>query len=243
MSKIHLKEGKKMKNQQTKQNKKTKYKFTKGGFYAVIAACIIALGFTSLSAYNSISTDKNNDSKAENNYTAEENGNNTVEKTEIIDNTSEQTEITPAETEISEPAAVEAEFFIMPVTGEILKNFSLTELQYSETYCDLRIHPALDVAADKGTNVTASGEGTVTSVENSATHGNTVTIDHGNGITAKYCGLSEKLNVAAGDVVNSETVIGTVGDIPAESVEKPHFHFEMYKNDEAISPLVMFGME
>ncbi len=234
-----------MRNKNTENNaKKTKYKFTKGGFYAVVAACVVALGFTSFSAYNIIAPNDDKP-KAENNYIVKEE-NTTIDESKSIDNyNSEQDEVTttPSPTEETQPAAVNAKFFVMPVTGEILKNFSLTELQYSETYCDLRIHPGLDITADKGTGVTASGEGTVTAVENSPTHGNTVVIDHGNGITAKYCGLSEKLNVAVGDIVDSKTVIGTVGEIPSESVEKSHFHFEMYKDETAISPLVMFGME
>ena len=76
-----------------------------------------------------------------------------------------------------------------------------------------------------------------------ASYGNYVKIDHGNGVLGVYCGLNAKIPVKEGDKVTSKTQIGIVADIPSESVEQTHFHFEMYKDGIAVSHLKLQGME
>ncbi len=225
--------------------KNDKKKNGKSGFFAVCAACLIALGIAGWSAYDVLAPAKIKDDAL---------GYDSKQQTEQKDDsTSSQEQVTqpevkpeqtePPEEPKDEQTATNADFFIMPIKGEILKNFNDKELQYSETYGDMRIHTGVDIAAEKDSGVTACGNGKVTGIQKSSTLGNTVTIDHGNGITAKYCGLSEKLNVAVGDVIDSKSVLGTVAEIPCESVEKSHLHLEMYKDGVPVSPLLMFGME
>ncbi len=228
--------------------KKDKKKNGKSGFFAVCAACLIALGIAGWSAYDVLAPAKIKDDAL---------GYDSKQQTEQKDETdSSQEQISQSEPDAlpeqpeqtaeqpkDEQAATSADFFIMPIKGEITKNFNDKELQYSETYGDMRIHIGIDIAAENDSGVTSCGNGKVTGIQKSTTLGNTVTIDHGNGITAKYCGLSEKLNVAVGDVVDSKSVIGTVAEIPCESVEKSHLHLEIYKDGAPVSPLLMFGME
>lgn len=133
-----------------------------------------------------------------------------------------------------------AAFFIKPVTGETLKDFSDLELQYSMTYGDMRLHKALDILAEAGTPVTACGDGTVKDVYADPLLGSTVEIDHGKGIIVKYCGLNSTPTVAKGDTVDSSTQIGTVDVIPSESVEPRHIHIEFYLNGKAVSPSKYF---
>ena len=138
--------------------------------------------------------------------------------------------------ETEETAAPVASFFVNPVMGDIIKDFSDTELQYSMTMCDMRLHKGVDIAADEGTPVIAAGEGTVKAVGIDSMLGTVVEIDHGNGITAKYCGLNDSLSVKPGDVVDSSKQLGVVGIIPSESVEQRHLHLEFYKDGKAVLP-------
>lgn len=147
---------------------------------------------------------------------------------------------TPNSDKTEETAGNVAAFFIKPVLGDILKDFSDTELKYSLTFRDMRLHKAVDIKADKGTPVVASGDGTVIDVKTDSLLGTLVEIDHGNGITAKYCGLNAKPPVKVGDSVTSGTQIGAIDVIPCESVEESHLHIEFYLNGKAVSPLKYF---
>lgn len=134
-----------------------------------------------------------------------------------------------------------AAFFVRPVVGETLKDFSDLELQYSMTYGDMRLHKALDIAAAAGTPVIACGNGKVTDVYTDALWGTVVEIDHGNNITVKYCGLNGSPSVKKGDVVDSSRQIGAVDVIPCESVEPRHLHLEFYFDGKAVSPSKYFS--
>lgn len=144
--------------------------------------------------------------------------------------------------EETEPAdSAVAAFFIRPIVGETLKDFSDSELQYSMTYSDWRLHKALDITAPAGTTVVACGNGKVTDVYTDALWGTVVEIDHGNNITVKYCGLNGAPSVKKGDSVDSSTVIGAVDVIPCESVEPRHLHVEFYLDGKAVSPSKYFS--
>lgn len=57
-----------------------------------------------------------------------------------------------------------------------------------------------------------------------------VTIDHGNGMKASYCGLQKEPAVKKGGSVKMGDVIGKVGEIPVEMKDEPHLHFEVRVN-------------
>ncbi|MCR5484454.1 MAG: M23 family metallopeptidase, partial [Clostridiales bacterium] len=67
--------------------------------------------------------------------------------------------------------------------------------------------------------------------------GTVMVIDHGNGVTAKYCGLSSELSLKKGDSVQKYQIIGRLGRIPIESADGTHLHFEMTVNGETVDPL------
>lgn len=144
-----------------------------------------------------------------------------------------ESEETPSE---SEPKSAP----IMPIEGEIVKEYSSSSLQYSATYDDLRLHTGVDILADTNSAVKSSADGIVTATDESASLGKTVTIDHGNGIIFKYCGL-ENISVTVGDKVEMGAPFATVGTIPSECADKPHLHLEAVKNSESVSPLEIIG--
>lgn len=70
----------------------------------------------------------------------------------------------------------------------------------------------IDINASVGTIVKAAAEGKVEEVASNTTDGTYVVIAHANGLKTKYTNLSEEVKVAVGDVVSTETEIGTVGN-------------------------------
>lgn len=142
----------------------------------------------------------------------------------------------------SSTAAVQADYLVLPVTGEILKPFSLKELQYSETFADWRLHNAIDIAADKGAVIRSAGDGTVADVYTDTQYGKVVKIDHGNGIITVYSGL-DTVYVKKGETIGINEDIGTLGEIPCESCDKSHLHFAVIKSGAYISPLEAVKME
>lgn len=234
-----------------KHNKKI-IKFLNGrAFYVVLCLSFLAIGIATWSGVEGFKNTHNKGNQSQSSDTAKapslpitqkdpvdtnstENRNETAE---LPDNTpsSEPTESESQKTE--QTAAPVATVFINPVLGEVIKNYSETELQYSMTMKDMRLHKAVDIAADVGTPVVASGEGIVTEVLTDPMYGVTVVIDHGNGITVKYCGLKNAPFVSKGDTVDSSKQLGVIDVIPCESVEPRHLHLEFFKDGKAVSPL------
>jgi murein DD-endopeptidase MepM/ murein hydrolase activator NlpD len=65
--------------------------------------------------------------------------------------------------------------------------------------------------------------------------GNTVIIQHSHGIKTLYAHL-EKINISVGDTVQSDTIIGTVGNTGSSSTG-PHLHFEVLIGGYATNPI------
>ncbi len=218
-------------------------------FYIVLAVCLLVIGIAAWAAFSNMAetetkpnTGNNSSQNNEynnNNLSYNENTNPNTTPSEGIENvtpttpTAEEKQDVPVE----EPKPQKA--YSMPVNGEILKDFSLTALQYSETYGDMRIHGAVDISCKEGTVVTACTDGKVESVEQTATYGTVVTIDHGEGLVIKYSSL-KNVNVKNGDTVKTGDNLGTVTEIPSECTEQSHIHLEAYKNSQPISILSLF---
>lgn len=118
-----------------------------------------------------------------------------------------------------------ASFFVLPVTsGEILKECDLQKLQYSNTFEDWRLHTAVDFAALPGSAVKSAGHGIISEVYYDNSYGNTVVINHGNGILGYYSGLNASPGVKKGDRVSAGYQIGVIDTVPCESVDAPHLH-------------------
>lgn len=126
--------------------------------------------------------------------------------------------------------------FAKPCEGEILKKFSDKELLYSKTFGDMRLHSGIDIACKKGTSVSACGDGKILSIDESSQYGTVVSIDLGNGITAKCASLTD-LKVKAGDKIKAGDILGVTATIPAECNDEEHLHFEVFKNGVAVDPL------
>lgn len=169
---------------------------------------------------------------------------NQVQENKIAINTSNQvvnqienkTPTNPVEEIKEEPKKVELHF-IVPVEGEIAKDFSDSSLVYSETLQEWTVHLGIDIAAEKGSAVVASETGTIESIKNDPRYGTTVTITHENGYKSVYSNLLSAEFVSEGQQVEKGQTIGSVGDNAAfEIADNAHLHFEMKKDGETVNP-------
>ena len=95
-------------------------------------------------------------------------------------------------------------------------------------------HPGLDISADYGQPVLATGDATVVSAGPNGAYGNMVTLDHGFGIITKYGHLS-RIAVRGDDQVKRGDVIGYVGSTGRST--GAHLHYEIWMNGRLTNPL------
>ena len=127
--------------------------------------------------------------------------------------------------------------FEVPLEGEIYRDYSDTNLIYSETLEEWTTHYGIDIKAEKGSAVASSEDGKVKTIKDDPRYGLTVTIDHGQGFETVYSNLLSAEFIKQGDSVKKGQTIGTVGSSGAfEIVDEPHLHFEMLLDSQNVNP-------
>ena len=127
--------------------------------------------------------------------------------------------------------------FALPMGSDIIKDYSNGEMVRSKTMGDWRIHNGVDFGGSAGNDVVAAGDGTVTAVYDDSFWGTVVEIDHGNGMTARYCGLKSGSCLPEGSEVKKYDKIGSLGHIPVEISDEDHLHLEVLIDGETVDPL------
>jgi len=96
------------------------------------------------------------------------------------------------------------------------------------------MHWGIDVGAAHGANIVAAEGGRVISAGWRSGYGNTVMINHGNGLTTLYAHAS-RLLVSSGDTVVRGQVIARIGSTGQST--GPHLHFEVALNGVRQNPV------
>lgn len=133
--------------------------------------------------------------------------------------------------------------FIFPVGKmNIITEFANDKLIYNKTLKEWRIHPAIDIQAEAGTNVLCCMNGKVADVLSDPLYGTTIIIDHGNNLSTVYCGIGIVNGISAGSEVKQGDIIGTVSEsgVFCERELGSHIHFEVVQNGEKVDPNMFF---
>ncbi len=146
--------------------------------------------------------------------------------------------------DVFEMAKNKAEFLasipaIQPVSN---KDLLLLSSYYGQRmdpfYKVLKFHEGVDFSAPVGTEIYATGDGVVVSVEKSKSqYGNNLLIDHGFSYQTFYAHCANIL-VKQGQKVKRGQVIATVGNTGKST--GPHLHYEVRKNGRSINPINFF---
>ena len=121
---------------------------------------------------------------------------------------------------------------IWPVEGESTDSFGVRGNPFGGGSSEF--HPGQDIAAPRGTPVIAPADGVVIKADWQNGYGQTVVIDHGNGLTTRYGHLS-KIEVSAGQEIRRGNELGLVGSTGRST--GPHLHYEVRIGEVAVSPL------
>lgn len=126
--------------------------------------------------------------------------------------------------------------FRRPNSGPVTTPYGVRRY-YNGVFAKDYFHRGLDYAGAKGSPVVAAQRGRVALVGRESQgfliHGNTVGIDHGQGVLTIYLHL-DQIRVQEGQMVEAGQVIGTVGNTGAST--GPHLHWGLYVNGECVDP-------
>ncbi len=211
---------------------KVKAFFKKNMYYIIMGVCVLAIGAIITVAVvatqdksDPIQGDIGND-----NQTPSISDDNPVVKPDEPDNNEPDNSTTP----VVKPNPI---VFALPIAdGTILKDYTMDTLVWSSTLKQYQVHNGIDFTGAEGAVVTAVYAGTVTDVSYDALNGNSVTIDHGNGLKTVYSSLSEA-KVAVGQNVYAGTELGAISSTATgEMSDGAHVHFSVYLNGAVANP-------
>lgn len=120
--------------------------------------------------------------------------------------------------------------FIRPTAGKFSNSFGRKRFFNGEERAP---HSGLDIPAPVGQKVVAPADGVVVGTGNYFFNGNTVLIDHDQGLISMFCHLS-KINVEKGQRIQQGEILGLVGK--TGRVTGPHLHWGMSLNNARVDP-------
>lgn len=130
---------------------------------------------------------------------------------------------------------------IQPVSNKDLKyTASGYGTRIDPIYGTTRFHSGMDFSANPGTDVYATGGGTVIKAGWQTGYGKTVVIDHGFGYQTLYAHLRD-IHTAVGRKVVRGEVIGGVGNTGKST--GPHLHYEVHVKGQVVNPINYYFMD
>ncbi len=125
--------------------------------------------------------------------------------------------------------------FIAPVDGRLSSLFGLKRFFNG---IPKRPHNGLDIAAPTGAPIVAPASAKVINTGNYYFNGNTVFLDHGQGLLSAYLHM-DNIQVKPGDIVRQGQQLGTVGS--TGRVTGPHLHWIVYLNKTPVDPALFIS--
>lgn len=130
---------------------------------------------------------------------------------------------------------------IQPVSNKDLKQTaSGYGTRIDPIYGTTRFHAGMDFSAAPGTDVYATGDGTVVKMGWQTGYGNVIVIDHGFGYETWYAHLQEFHTKLGKKVVRGE-LIGGVGSTGKST--GPHLHYEVHVKGHVVNPVNYYFMD
>jgi murein DD-endopeptidase MepM/ murein hydrolase activator NlpD len=105
---------------------------------------------------------------------------------------------------------------------------------YNNAEIDQQVHLGIDLASTKRADIKAANRGNVVFAEYLGIYGNTIILDHGQGIFSLYSHLSQ-IGVAVGELVDKGAIIALSG--ASGMAGGDHLHFSVLINGIFVTPL------
>ncbi|CAJ1895799.1 hypothetical protein HLBENOHH_03478 [Aeromonas dhakensis] len=125
--------------------------------------------------------------------------------------------------------------FDKPVEGPLSSPFGLRRFFNGE---ERNPHSGLDFAVGAGTPIKSPATGKVILIGNYFFNGNTVFVDHGQGLISMFCHMS-KVDVKLGQSLPRGGIVGRVG--ATGRATGPHMHWNVSLNDARVDPAIFIG--
>ncbi|ENC9554481.1 peptidoglycan DD-metalloendopeptidase family protein [Aeromonas hydrophila] len=133
------------------------------------------------------------------------------------------------------PAQPSNLLFDKPVEGPLSSPFGLRRFFNGE---ERNPHSGLDFAVGAGTPIKSPAAGKVILIGNYFFNGNTVFVDHGQGLISMFCHMS-KVDVKLGQSLPRGGIVGRVG--ATGRATGPHMHWNVSLNDARVDPAIFIG--
>ncbi|WP_336288866.1 M23 family metallopeptidase [Aeromonas dhakensis] len=133
------------------------------------------------------------------------------------------------------PAQPSNLLFDKPVEGPLSSPFGVRRFFNGE---ERNPHSGLDFAVGAGTPIKAPAAGKVILIGNYFFNGNTVFVDHGQGLISMFCHMS-KVDVKLGQSLPRGGIVGRVG--ATGRATGPHMHWNVSLNDARVDPAIFIG--
>lgn len=127
--------------------------------------------------------------------------------------------------------------FILPLKNDLSTGFGTKRILNKKK---VSIHMGMDIKGKEGEEVKASNRGRVVLAEELFFGGNTIILDHGQGIFTVYMHLSS-FNVKPGNIVSKGDTVGFVGS--SGRANGPHLHFGVRLMDTNANPLSLVRLK
>lgn len=145
----------------------------------------------------------------------------------------EYNQMTPVYRSYSEELTDDWNRMILPTTGPYSSAFGLKRFFNGQAR---KPHSGIDIAAPEGTDIVAPAGGTIVLTGNFFFNGNSVFIDHGQGLISMMCHMS-RVDVKEGDTVKQGDLLGAVGKTGRAT--GPHLHWTVSLNNARVNPKLL----